>query len=98
MNRQSKSLILDLTIKNYATSPVNIDIQKFEIADLDGNTYPLDKNMMETKFKGKSLKNQELAELKFADGIIVFSIPSKVKIDYLGYRLNEDETVKKYFP
>jgi hypothetical protein len=98
MNRQSKSLILDLTIKNYATSPVTIDIQNFELADLDGNTYPLDKNMMETKFKGKSLKNQELAELKFADGIIVFSIPSKVKIDYLGYRLNEDETVKKYFP
>jgi hypothetical protein len=53
---------------------------------------------MKTKFKGKSLKNQKLAELKFADGIIVFSISSRVPIDYLGYRLNEDETVKKYFP
>jgi hypothetical protein len=98
MNRQSKSLILDLTIKNYATSPVAIDIKKFEIVDLDGKSYSLDKGTMDSKFKGKSLKNQELAELKFADGIIVFSIPSKVKIDYLGYRLNEDETVKKYFP
>jgi hypothetical protein len=98
MNRQSKSLILDLTIKNYATSPVSIDIKEFEIIDLDGKSYPLDKTMMDTKFKGKVMKNQELAELKFADGILVFSIPSKVKIDYLGYRLNEDETVKKYFP
>jgi hypothetical protein len=98
MNRQSKSLILDLTIKNYATSPVSIDIKNFEIVDLDGKSYPLDKNMMDTKFKGKTLKNQELAELKFADGIIVFSISSRVKIEYLGYRLNEDETVKKYFP
>lgn len=98
MNRQSKSLILDLTIKNYATSPVSIDIQNFEIVDLDGKSYPLNKNMMDTKFKDKTLKNQKLAELKFADGIIVFSISSKVKIDYLGYRLNEDETVKKYFP
>jgi len=98
MSRQSKSLILDLTIKNYATSPVDIDVANFEIVDLDGKTYPLDKNMMGTKFKGKGLKNQKLPELKFADGIIVFSISSKVKIDYLGYRLNEDETVKKYFP
>ena len=98
MNRQSKSLILDLTIKNYATSPVSIDIENFEIVDLDGKTYSLDTAMMDSKFKGKSLKNQKLAELKFADGIIVFAIPSKVKIDYLGYRLDEEETVKKYFP
>jgi hypothetical protein len=98
MNRQSKSLILDLTIKNYATSPVSIDIENFEIVDLDGKAYSLDTAMMDSKFKGKSLKNQKLAELKFADGIIVFAIPSKVKIDYLGYRLDEEETVKKYFP
>jgi hypothetical protein len=98
MNRQRKSLILDLTIKNYATSPVKINVDSFELVDLDGNFYSLDKTMMGTKFKGKTMKNQELPELKFADGIIVFAIPSKVKIDYLGYRLNEDETVKKYFP
>jgi tetratricopeptide (TPR) repeat protein len=98
MNRLSKSLILDLTIKNYATSPVKIILDNFELVDLDGKSYSLDKTMMGTKFKGKTLKDQELAELKFADGIIVFAIPKRVKIDYLGYRLNEDETVKKYFP
>jgi len=98
MSRQTNSLILDLTIKNYATSPVPIDIKNFEIVDLDGKVYLLDTNTMDSKFKGKSMKNQKLAELKFADGIIVFSIPKKVSIDYLGYRLNEDETVKKYFP
>jgi len=98
MSRQNKSLILDLTIKNYATNPVSIDIKNFELVDLDGKTYPMDNGMMDSKFKGKGLKNQKLAELKFADGIIVFSIPSKVSIDYLGYSLHEDETVKKYFP
>jgi hypothetical protein len=98
MSRQSQSLILDLTIKNYATSPVSIDIKNFELVDRDGNTYKMDTGTMESKFKGKSLKSQKLAELKFADGIIVFSIPSKISIDYLGYRLNEDETIKKYFP
>jgi len=98
MSRQPNSLILDLTIKNYATSPVSIDIKKFVLVDLDGKNYPLDTQMMDSKFKGKSMKDQELAELKFADGIIVFSIPNKVSIDYLGYQLQEDVTVKKYFP
>ena len=98
MNRQSQSLILDLTIKNYATTPVSVNVKNFELIDTNGNTHPVDENMMESKFREKCMKNQNLAELKSADGIIVFTIPSNVPIDYLGYRLNEEETVKKYFP
>lgn len=98
MSRQSGNLILDLTIKNYATSPVTIDIKNFEVVDIDGNSYSLNKKMMDSKFSKKSLKNQKLGELKYVDGIIVFAVPSKVKLDYLGYRLDDGETTKKYFP
>ncbi len=98
MSRQSGNLILDLTIKNYATSPVSIDINNFEIVDIDGNSYSLNKKMMDSKFSKKSLKNQKLGELKYVDGIIVFAVSSKVKLDYLGYRLDDGETTKKYFP
>jgi hypothetical protein len=98
MSRQNKNLILDLTIKNYATNPVDIDLKNFELVDSDGKSYSLNSSMMNDKFKANSMKNQKLGELKFVDGIIVFSIPSKVKIEYLGYNLNENETTKKYFP
>ncbi len=98
MSRQSKNLILDLTIKNYATKPVKLEINKFEVVDIEGKVYTVNKKMMDEKFKNKKLKNQNLAELKLAEGYIVFSIPKNVKIEYLGYHLDEEETVKKYFP
>jgi hypothetical protein len=98
MSKQGGNLILDLTIKNYATTPVSLDLKSFELTDADGNTYPLNQKMMDETFKAKRLQNQTLGELKFVDGIIVFSVPAKTNIEYLGYRLNEDETVKKYFP
>ncbi len=98
MSKQNGNLILDLTIKNYATTPVSLDLKNFELTDVDGNIYPLNQKMMDETFKAKSLQNQTLGELKFVDGIIVFSIPAKTNVEYLGYRLNEDETVKKYFP
>jgi len=98
MNRQPNDLILDLTIKNYSTSPVKVDLQKFTIVDKDGKIYPVDQNTMNEKFKDKKLNNQELPELKMINGFIVFSVPKKVTIDYLGYQLTEDKLVKKYFP
>ncbi len=98
MSRQSQNLILDLTIKNYATSPITLDIKNFEIVDVNGNSYKINEQMMNEKFKDKKLKNQKLAELKLAEGYIVFSIPKKAKIDYMGYQLSEEETAKKYFP
>jgi hypothetical protein len=98
MSRQSQNLILDLTIKNYATSPITLDVKNFEIVDVNGNSYKINEQMMNEKFKDKKLKNQKLAELKLAEGYIVFSIPKKAKIDYMGYQLSEEETAKKYFP
>jgi hypothetical protein len=98
MSKQGGNLILDLTIKNYSTTPVSLDLKNFELTDANGKVYPLNQKMMDETFKAKSLQNQKLGELKFVDGIIVFSVPTKTKIEYLGYRLNEDETVKKYFP
>ena len=98
MSRQKNHMILDLTIKNYATEAVTLKIENFIVSDIDGNTYQLDMDMMGSKFKDKHLKDQKLDELKSVDGIIAFSVPSKVKIKYLGYQLSDEEIVKKYFP
>ena len=98
MSKQPSDLILDLTIKNYSTSKVKVDLQKFTIVDKDGKSYAVDQKIMNEKFKSKQLTNQELPELKMISGFIVFSVPKKVAIDYLGYQLSDDHTIKKYFP
>lgn len=98
MSRQAKVLILDLTIKNYAIDPIDFSLAKFKIFDIDGNEYHVDKETMNSKFKGKTLSDQKFGELKSIDGIVVFAVPSKIKLDYLGYEFPEGEIVKKYFP
>jgi hypothetical protein len=98
MNRMKENCILDLTIKNYSTNPVDLALNKFEIVDKNGNSYSVNEKMMNEKFKDKKLSNQKLGELKLAEGYIIFSIPKNVNIEYLGYTLNDEETIKKYFP
>lgn len=94
----SGALILDLVIHNYGMNPIDIDISKFELFDLEGNSYSLNKTIMNSKFANKSLKNNKLAEMKSIEGFLVFSIPRTVRIEYLGYKLNDEKVVKKYFP
>ncbi|TFH01664.1 MAG: DUF4352 domain-containing protein [Calditrichales bacterium] len=97
LSRQANDIILDLRVKNYATKPVAVDIKNFEIVDVDGKSYPLNQAMMDSKFAKNEMKNQTIDELKFADGILVFSVPKNIKIEYLGYN-RDHEVVKKYFP
>ena len=94
----SNTLILDLVIHNYGMSPFDIDIDKFELIDLEGNSYSLNKNLMSSKFANKSLKSNKLAEMKSMDGYLIFSVPKSAKIEYLGYKVNDEKVVKKYFP
>jgi hypothetical protein len=96
--RESNVMILDLVMHNYGMSPIDIDITKFELVDLDGNSYFIDKSTMNKKFANESLKSNKLAEMKSLEGYIVFSVPKKTKIEYLGYKLNDEKEVKKYFP
>jgi len=97
--RQNGKMIIDLRIKNYLTDPVNIDINNFQIYDLDGNIYPIDKKWMEGKLSKNSMKNTTLDQKKtHVDGIIVISIPKNVKPEYLAYKIDDDKATKKYFP
>jgi len=92
------NFILDLAIRNYARDPVALDINNFVLSDIDGNTYSLNENMMNDTFQSKKLMNKSIAERETVNGIIVFSVPQKTKIEYIGYTTENGEVVKKYFP
>lgn len=94
----SGNLILDLVLHNYGRDPIDIDINNFELFDLEGNSYSLNMKVMSSKFANKRLKNNKLAEMKGMEGYLAFNIPKTAKIEYLGYKLNDEKVVKKYFP
>jgi hypothetical protein len=91
------SYIFEIYIQNNAPDPIKISHNKFVIMDKNGNSYPLDKETM-SKFKTKMLPEKSLTDRKTLSGIIAFKMKKKIKIDYIGYKLSEEKTVKKYFP
>jgi hypothetical protein len=96
--QQNGKLILDITLRNYLNDPISIDIKKFKIMDKDGNGYAIDSQTMNSKFADKQIKNQKLTNTKDLEGIVVFSVPNKVKKECLAYELDSGDVVKKFFP
>ena len=97
--QQKNQLIFDVTVKNYMPTPVNLNVERFRLVDVNGNSYPLDIDMMNIFLKGKSLENQELNNAKpIADGLVVFKVPPGTKLAYLEYRYNNTNSSRKYFP
>ena len=91
------SYIFDIYIQNNTPDPINIKHNNFIFMDKDGNSYPLDKETMKS-FKTKTLQEKSLDDRNPASGIIAFKMQKKANVDYIGYKLDEDKTVKKYFP
>lgn len=97
--RQGDSFILDLRVKNFLPEPVEINVDNFKIYDMEGNSYPLDKAMMEGKLSKASIKNTTLDTQKsFVDGIVVLAMPASVKPEYLSYNDGKKPETRKYFP
>jgi len=92
------AFIVDIQIyNNLHQQSVQINPAKFFIADKDGNTYKHEASAL-GKFKDNELKSVELKAIKDVGGWLAFKISKKTKLDYLGYELNEEVTIKKYFP
>lgn len=91
------SYIFDIYVQNNSPDPVNIKHTNFIVIDKDGNSYPLDKDMM-VKLSSKLIPEKSLTDRKINNGLLVFKTKKKIDIDYIGYKLSEDKIVKKYFP
>jgi tetratricopeptide (TPR) repeat protein len=94
--RNPDNLMLDLDIHNYTDFSLPISVNNFELKDIDGNTYSLDKVTM-NKFP-RILKDQEVGGGKTVSGIIAFKVTKNVKLESISYTRDNGEMVKKYFP
>jgi hypothetical protein len=97
-DRQPNSMIVFAYLQNYISNPTTIDPKNFELMDFDGNTYPLDPDMMAKMDQTKLLRTKTIKEMEVAEGIIAFKVPKNIKLEYIGYLLDSGKTVKKYFP
>jgi hypothetical protein len=89
--------IMDVTLRNHLTDPIPVILENFVLTDTEGNTYTLDRPFMDSKFAANKFKG---GNLKPGDtsGILAFRVPAGKKIEYLGYRMDNGQLVKKYLP
>jgi hypothetical protein len=97
-DRQANSTIIMVYLQNYISSPVTIKLNNFELMDVEGNTYPLDPEMMAKVNQAQLLKEKTIKEMEVAQGVIAFKAPRSVKLQHIGYILDSGRTVLKYFP
>jgi hypothetical protein len=97
-DRQPNSTIIFVYLQNYISDPVTINSKNFELMDPDGNTYPLDPEMMAKVDQTHLLKTKTIKEMETAEGIIAFKVAKNIKLDYIGYLLDSGKIVKKNFP
>jgi hypothetical protein len=90
-------LIIVVVLRNHMTEPVSIDVNNFVLADIEGNTYALDKNTMDSKYASTKMKSGNMASGD-REGWLVYKVPANIKLEYLGYKLDNGQVLKKYFP
>ena len=98
---ERKGILMTLTIKNYTSNPLNLDIKKFKLIDRQGNSFGINEQEMQKRelFGENCIKSALLNEENpAASGVIAFDAPQDIKIAYVNYTIDSKRFVRKYFP
>ncbi|MBN2709858.1 MAG: hypothetical protein JXR46_12500 [Calditrichaceae bacterium] len=97
---EKKFYILLTGIKNYWNRPVKINVDNFELMDVAGNKYTIDKRELEGRriFGHPSITDTTLTPGNpFIEAELVFGVPEKVYLKQLIYHINDSDVKVKYF-
>lgn len=97
---KDKFFTIHLTMRNYTQKSIRINLNNFELIDVRGNKYHVDKKEIEgRKLFGDICIEDTILTTKnsFIDGIVVFSVPEKVYMRQLTYKMSVNEIKRKYF-
>ncbi len=98
---ERKATVVNLSIKNYTSNPVNLKLDNFKLVDSEGNQYSVNEDEMKKRelFGETCIKNTVLnAQSSSATGIVAFDAPQDIKIAYIQYQINGQKYVRKRFP
>ena len=100
-SRERKAIIMTISIKNYTTDPVSLNLNNFNLVDNDGNKFYVNEDEMKKRelFGEACIKNTILNQNNPSiEGIIAFNAPSDVNLDYINYTIDRTNFSRKYFP
>lgn len=99
-SRERKAIIMTLSIKNYTAESVSLNIANFNLVDSEGNKYSVnEEEIKKRELLGEScIKNMVLNQSNpSAEGIIAFTAPKDIKLNYVNYQMKNNKFARKYF-
>lgn len=100
-SRERKAIIMTISIKNYTTDPISLNLNNFNLVDNEGNKFNVNEDEMKKRelFGETCIKNTILnQDNPSAEGIIAFDAPTDVNFAYINYRIDNSNFARKYFP
>jgi alkyl sulfatase BDS1-like metallo-beta-lactamase superfamily hydrolase len=100
-SRERKAIIMTLSIKNYTSEAISLNLANFKLVDREGNKYGVNEEEMKKRelFGETCIKNTVLNKNNpSASGIIAFSAPKDANLAYVNYHISNNKAAKKYFP
>ena len=100
-SHEKDGMLMRLTIKNYLSDSVALDMANFHVIGKDGERYLVDEEAMRVRklFGEDCMENVTLnASKPFIEGKIIIAMPENVDVGYLAYKVNRRLESRKYFP
>jgi len=100
-SRERKAIIMTLSIKNYTSKPMPLNLANFKLVDRNGNKYGVNEEEMKKRelFGETCIKNTVLNQNNpSASGIIAFDAPKDAKLAHVEYYISNKNYARKYFP
>ena len=100
VTRERKAIIMNLSIKNYTSIPMNLVLENFTLVDNQGEVYQVNEHEMRKRelFGEECLADTVLnSSNPGLSGIIAFDAPTDIKIAYVNYKIGQNRVSRKYF-
>jgi len=98
---EKDGMAMIMTIKNYLSKPVELNLNNFTMVAKDGNRYGVDHEALRVRklFGENVLENTTLnSDQPLTEGIIVFAAPPESGVAYIIYQVDRRRQSRKYFP
>jgi len=98
---QKDDCLIFVAIRNYLNENVNLRLNNFKLVDKNGESHKVyAKGMKVQELFGATVLTDTILSVNNPeiDGILVFNLQEKPKLDYLSYQIKKNKEARKYFP
>ena len=93
---EKNTCFIAVAAKNYSNDPMALDLNALTLNTTDGKVINID--LKKTAELEKALNETTMKPFDLVEGQVIYSLAPNTDIEYIAYNVDDNMTVKKYFP